>query len=618
MSERVELYVLAVGQGSCNLVAFYDENEQMVQLDLIDCGRRGGKILSEVLQNQMDFIRQQMQNRALALPEDSVAYYLDHLIISHADADHINLLTSKYFLNGLTPENQKKDFASFLFQDERYGVLVGKEGVLEWRKPFQNTSYYTYRIDLSFEWNGSEQVIDAELILEWSYNQEKNQEKIVIDRSKICYDFFDQKQCASVYVLFKWNTNQELYLCSINCEIEYEDQIIQFESYFIQKKNEYHTKITQTLKNGVSKWMNDNKDDMEEMLQFMADVLELEEGNTILVFIEEAIVNVVSIGDIHNVLDVDYAKSILNPDEGEKGNCIIKEVIMGGLSNGIEENKKTVNTILNKLGGYNSDGVMYMETTGNIQVGVASYLQKLPRYGTYEYRQNREFFLVPLCDISDENSGSITYSAKVFDQWIVLPGDATGDTMWYFVNELWDDQNMPKGAYMTAPHHGSNVTTITKVFGDEDDLLEGYLRTVEPNEIIISAGYENNFGHPHCGFLQVAQHLVRDTGEMQPAFPCSLYVEGKKGIKKRWVSWIETQNIHSCLVINGGQCEYRNRKIEFKQESEPISCEEECIQFFNTLPQPQMQIQANRQANRRLTLGEGNREFDFLIGESIE
>lgn len=39
MADRLEMHVLAVGQGSCGLVARYDSSNQLVQLDLCDCGR---------------------------------------------------------------------------------------------------------------------------------------------------------------------------------------------------------------------------------------------------------------------------------------------------------------------------------------------------------------------------------------------------------------------------------------------------------------------------------------------------------------------------------------------------------------------------------------------------
>lgn len=88
MADRLEMHVLAVGQGSCGLVARYDSSNQLVQLDLCDCGRRGGGMASENLQRQMQLIHSLMERRAEAI-EEEVDLYLDHIIISHKDIGHI-------------------------------------------------------------------------------------------------------------------------------------------------------------------------------------------------------------------------------------------------------------------------------------------------------------------------------------------------------------------------------------------------------------------------------------------------------------------------------------------------------------------------------------------------
>jgi len=64
MADRLEMHVLAVGQGSCGLVARYDSSNQLVQLDLCDRGRRGGGMASEKLQRQMQLIHSLMERRA--------------------------------------------------------------------------------------------------------------------------------------------------------------------------------------------------------------------------------------------------------------------------------------------------------------------------------------------------------------------------------------------------------------------------------------------------------------------------------------------------------------------------------------------------------------------------
>lgn len=602
MGERVELNVLAVGQGSCNLVAIYNADDKLVQLDLIDCGRRGGKIDSATLNAQMELIREQMQARA-ETADVAVKYYLDHLIISHADADHINLLTSSYLLKGLIPKKIEKEFASFTFSNADYEILLGKYVLLERKNEVMQIQTYTYKIDLSSAWNDFAQTVDAEFTLRWSCYPNMEQAILWVG-SEIYYDFFDQEQYISMYMVFRWNLRDELVLKEITCEIEYEDYVDTFETYYLTK---FLSKLTRTSKNGDPYGnINCMQDNLDEMLQWMMSYLDLNKQEIILSFIRKTTAEVDSLQGIHTVLDLECAMSILGDDEKEEGNCIIEEIIMGGLSSGSTENKKTVNAILNKLGCYNDYGVIYMEKSGNLQQEETIYLQKLPRCGTYG--ENLELH----DEIRDENAGSITYSAKVFDQWIVLPGDATGDTMWYFLHSLWSDETVPKGAWMAAPHHGSNVTTISKVFMPDHTLLEEYLGNIEPSEIIVSAGYENSFGHPHCEFLNIAQSIMPEMQNLQPSFPCS------EGARTLWGNWSGTQNIHSCLSISDGKCGYQNRTVVFTQKNQPLSSGGKYVQSFSILPQPHIPLQVPEQKRRGLTPVGKNGEFDFLIGEGIE
>lgn len=101
MADRLEMHVLAVGQGSCGLVCHYNMFNKLVQLDLCDCGRTGGRIPADTLKDQMRKIRSLMQKRAAAAGVTGL--YLDNVIISHKDKDHLNLFTDRYLFEGCTP-----------------------------------------------------------------------------------------------------------------------------------------------------------------------------------------------------------------------------------------------------------------------------------------------------------------------------------------------------------------------------------------------------------------------------------------------------------------------------------------------------------------------------------
>lgn len=108
MARRLEVIVIAIGQGACNLVKEYNDQDRLIYLALVDCGREiKDKTLGNTeLEQQMALIRTNMRERAVISNQQFGAVtsdcYLDHLIITHRDADHLNLFSNDVFFKGLT------------------------------------------------------------------------------------------------------------------------------------------------------------------------------------------------------------------------------------------------------------------------------------------------------------------------------------------------------------------------------------------------------------------------------------------------------------------------------------------------------------------------------------
>jgi len=80
MVSGVYFRVLDVGQGSCNLVRIYDDDEFLSHLLLIDLGTNSSQ---KIARDNLEWIREQIlaNNR-----------YLDALIVTHGDTDHYNMI----------------------------------------------------------------------------------------------------------------------------------------------------------------------------------------------------------------------------------------------------------------------------------------------------------------------------------------------------------------------------------------------------------------------------------------------------------------------------------------------------------------------------------------------
>lgn len=109
----VRVTMLAVGQGTSNLIEVYDNAGRMKQLILIDCGGDGFRE-HENVRSSAEYILKAM--RARAVTERNCDRYLDLLIISHQDEDHHSIL--KNILKKLENKNQSIGIGEYWHFDE--------------------------------------------------------------------------------------------------------------------------------------------------------------------------------------------------------------------------------------------------------------------------------------------------------------------------------------------------------------------------------------------------------------------------------------------------------------------------------------------------------------------
>ncbi|WPX41180.1 hypothetical protein QET93_003560 [Akkermansia sp. N21116] len=105
--------------------------------------------------------------------------------------------------------------------------------------------------------------------------------------------------------------------------------------------------------------------------------------------------------------------------------------------------------------------------------------------------------------------------------YFLFPGDATVETIYYIVDELrwFPFLNYDKCHFLSVPHHGASATllghfTETAPASQRDfEVFEAFLRDLHPFSAHVSAGYDNQFGHPRSEIKDlVIKHLNRTSG----------------------------------------------------------------------------------------------------------
>lgn len=95
MADWIELKVLAMGQGACNLVKEY-KDDKLIYLALNDFGSDDFPD-ERVLASQRDIIFNAMQERAAVAGQAGKELYLDDLVITHKDSDHLSYMKNQIF-----------------------------------------------------------------------------------------------------------------------------------------------------------------------------------------------------------------------------------------------------------------------------------------------------------------------------------------------------------------------------------------------------------------------------------------------------------------------------------------------------------------------------------------
>lgn len=95
--------------------------------------------------------------------------------------------------------------------------------------------------------------------------------------------------------------------------------------------------------------------------------------------------------------------------------------------------------------------------------------------------------LSPKQSFMSENDNSCVLKIQSKHGTVLLTGDIEALAESWLVKTYGEELNAD---VLVAPHHGSKSSSTA-----------GFLRAVQPDYVLIPAGYHNQFGHPHKGVL---------------------------------------------------------------------------------------------------------------------
>lgn len=123
----VKITAVPVGQGTMNIVHEYDGAGKLIYLALLDCGGDSADSRKRPPNAKLfRMLRELMQERAKGEDLDvDVHYYIDELIISHRDSDHINFLKTDYLFQDVCfePHEEETDFGETKRSTSNMGSL---------------------------------------------------------------------------------------------------------------------------------------------------------------------------------------------------------------------------------------------------------------------------------------------------------------------------------------------------------------------------------------------------------------------------------------------------------------------------------------------------------------
>jgi competence protein ComEC len=138
-----------------------------------------------------------------------------------------------------------------------------------------------------------------------------------------------------------------------------------------------------------------------------------------------------------------------------------------------------------------------------------------------------QFYPIPLDIQTDDNNSSCVIKLHWYGHTLMVPGDASIDVERYLVSHNADKLTSD---ILIAGHHGSKTSTA-----------RFWLNAIQPQEVWVSAGFGNRFGHPHQEVIERiagSGATLRNTAQVGKISmtPDGVVHTAREGWKPKWKS----------------------------------------------------------------------------------
>lgn len=550
--------MLAVGQGAMNLIEIYDERG-LVNLSLIDCGSEDRDSASkDACKEALHYVSEKMKERF----HQGDYVMLDNLLITHGDSDHWNLLDRlfeeavgakitfidregkiRYFLNE-TADGYKETYYLNTIEGNRsclYEIKYCKEFEIGLSITYiESSPYISVELDYTYE----EKYFYVQWDPEFIY-------MIVFDELLSSYDIEQQNKlpvyCNDKKFYITINNKKEEYDIPPN----YEEFIFLFyelycymKSDIMQIPDEHDRVIKDLLDMGIPE-----KEDIYTIL--------VQNNKCHLPFIEK-----VYIGG--------------NPySYGTKFTEMMQAISMC-TQNDVVIKVKEGDDISLECG-------LKLHIIENLEVNQLQKVIKAEAVTKASIRNNATSMVSVL--LLDQNPGF---------KKIVFTGDATVHTFFQILFKI--DPEKPYeycNAVWTAPHHGAYTTMrgLMYEFGQKvrTEVFPKALSLMCPNQMVVSAGVNNIYGHPCHSFMEWVSEFM-ECNEFQD-MQHTVYWNQNDHNRKCGAEWelkpVEIPLYTTYTTLQNGSVGYQNKTFSYPSEYDVL---EENILLLENRIEPEGRI----------------------------
>lgn len=600
---------MAVGQGLFNVITCYT-GEALTYAALIDCGSEGGlnpKYRKKSIGEQRERLRGVMKSRAETFKKErgknaEIDLYLDLVLISHFDSDHYNWIP--YMMDGLVYPLKRSYGSGFYlellkYKDRNQGNLPEEQEPIlqEFRLYFDAQEFnfeasYEETADIQIKGSNSWTYclfkrflpdtsyrylcgVEARLHLENAAERELPQEdsmengfSLKISAASTGAHFRHNFEFFTTCVILAYEKLQGD-LCLIRIEILnlYESNLrpspLCTARIFVTPEGEgEELEFEEELDVDLSgEYITDMLMSMEELTEYVRVDIPLicnriDEIASIILN-ETHHVEYETMASISSLFFDESGNRVTN----EGSNAVIEYFLAGGSKFKTMRGKDKIardqllylsSFIVNEF----IDGGRFGIHVENMAIEFMGLNQKVSAYYCKADKKNLKELEIGSLK-SEENANSVLAVFSLFFgencYKALFTGDATGHTMYYL---LQDEELAPLiagASLLMAPHHGS-ITTVNYA---SSEILECFLENVYPDYVMISAGYNSQFGHPQHTFVRSVYKYFDNLGKM--AEPHCLFINmNDSGMQRTSRMRLVSANVPIFANASFSPPEYRN------------------------------------------------------------